>query len=262
MSDDMLPPVAGARESEGPDPDMAAAELALGLIEGDERAQALRRVLADPGFAQSVEAWRTRLAQLFDLWPEMTPSGGVFARIERSIDSPTAPALEPVRRTGLLWPGIAAIASLIAASLLLVVLLRPAPTAPDPRTTPSAPVIAALPAKMLVAAIFPDTTAVPDASSAPVTAVYDPTTGGLRLTEAALADAKQSAELWIIGADATPRSLGLLSGKGATTLTVNRAHRALLAAGATLAVSLEAVGGSPTGLPQGPVVAKGTLSQV
>ena len=259
MSDDLLPPVADAREPDVPDPDMAAAELALGLIEGDERARALRRVLADPGFAQSVDAWRTRLAQLFDLWPEMTPSGGVFARIERSIDSPALPTVEPVRRTGLLWPGIAAIASLIAASMLLVVLFRPAPTAPGPRT---APVVAALPAKMLVAAISPDTTAVPNASSAPVTAVYDPTTGGLRLTEAALADANRSAELWIIGADATPRSLGLLRGKGATTLTVNRAHRALLAAGATLAVSLEAVGGSSTGLPQGPVVAKGTLSQV
>lgn len=260
MSDDMLPPVVQDHEPDGPDPDMAAAELALGLIEGDERAQALRRVLADPGFAQAVEAWRTRLAQLFDLWPEMIPSGGVFARIERSIDSPAAPAVQPARRTGLLWPGIAAVASLIAASLLLVVLLRPSPVS-EPRPAPPA-IVAALPAKMLVAAIAPDTAAVPDAPSTPVTAIYDPATGGLRLTEAALADANRSAELWIIGADATPRSLGLLRGKGGTTLTVGTAHRALLAAGATLAVSLEAVGGSPTGLPQGPVVAKGTLSQV
>jgi anti-sigma-K factor RskA len=260
MSDDMLPPVADARDPDGPDPDMAAAELALGLIEGDERAQALRRVLADPGFAQSVEAWRTRLSQLFDLWPEIAPSSGLLARIERSIDSPTAPAAGPVRRTGLLWPGIAAVASLIAASLLLVILLRPPVS--EPRPTPSAPIVAALPAKVLVAAIATNAAAVPDASNTPVTAIYDPATGGLRLTEAALADANQSAELWIIGADATPRSLGLLRGKGATTLTVNTAHRALLAAGATLAVSLEAVGGSPTGSPQGPVVAKGTLSQV
>lgn len=256
MSDDMLPAEAEGPEPDGPDPDMAAAELALGLLEGDERAQALRRVLAEPGFAQSVDAWRSRLAQLFDLWPEMTPSGGVFARVERSIDAPSTPLADPVRRTGLLWPGIAAVASLIAASLLLVVMLRPAPPIPAPRTAPSAPVVAALPAKMLVAAIAPD------AAGAPVTAIYDPATGGLRLTEAALADANQSAELWIIGADATPRSLGLLRNKGGTTLTVNAANRARIAAGATLAVSLEAVGGSATGLPQGPVVAKGTLSQV
>ncbi|KQS03424.1 anti-sigma factor [Sphingomonas sp. Leaf357] len=249
MSDDTLLPA-----DDGPDPDVAAAELALGLLEGEERALALRRVLAEPGFAHSVEVWRTYLSRLFDLWPEMTPSGGVLARIERSIDAPAVPVEMPAQRRSLLWPGIAAVASLLAASLLLVVLLRPisVPTAP-PQPKPT---MAPAPAQILVAAIDPATT------GAPVTAVYDPASGGLRLTEAALADANQSAELWIIGADATPHSLGLLRTKGGTVLTVNAANRAQIAAGATLAISLEAVGGSPTGQPQGPVVAKGTLSQV
>ncbi len=250
MSDDTLLP-----EIQAPDPDVAAAELALGLLEGDERATALRRVLAESGFAHSVEIWRAHLAQLFDLWPEMTPSNAVFTRLVQTIDAPSVPNMQPVRRTGLLWPGIAAATSLIAASLLLVVTLRPTPLAPA-ALPPARAVVAPVPAKMLVAAIAPGET------GAAVTAVYDPASGGLRLTEAALVDANQSAELWIIGTDATPHSLGILHVKGGTTLTVTAANRAQIAAGATLAISLEAVGGSATGLPQGPVVAKGTLSLV
>ena len=42
------------------DPDMAAAELALGVLEGEERATALRRVLSEPAFAAEVERWRAR----------------------------------------------------------------------------------------------------------------------------------------------------------------------------------------------------------
>ncbi|MBN8841445.1 MAG: hypothetical protein J0I25_14735, partial [Sphingomonadales bacterium] len=47
-------------------PDMLAAELALGLLDGEERAAALRRMLVDPAFAREVEDWRHRLAGLFD----------------------------------------------------------------------------------------------------------------------------------------------------------------------------------------------------
>jgi anti-sigma-K factor RskA len=158
-------------------------------------------------------------------------------------------------RTGRLWPGIAAAASLIAAGLLLIVLTRPTPPVPvaiPPKRQP----VAAAPARMLVASIDPS------AEGKPVTAVYDPVTGGLRLTESTLADANRSAELWVIAGDGVAHSIGLLRTSGGTNFTVTGDNRARLAVGATLAVSLEPVGGSPTGLPTGPVVATGALSQV
>ena len=99
-------------------------------------------------------------------------------------------------------------------------------------------------------------------AGAPVTAVYDPNSADLRLTPAVLAHSDRSAELWVIAGDGVPHSLGLLKTSGASSLKVNRDNRARLAAGATLAVSIEPIGGSPTGLPTGPVVAKGVLSQV
>lgn len=240
---------------EGIEPDMAAAELALGLIEGEERATALRRVLADTAFARDVEWWRGRLAHLFDIWPEITPSAGVLARVERSIDALVVPGLA-IAKPNRFWPALAAATTALAAVLLAVVVLRPEPPQPRPvvvAQTPKFP--AALPA-MLVAAIDPV------ANGAPVSAVYDPASGGLRLSAAALADADRSAELWIIGKDATPHSLGLLRTAGSSTFTVSPATRAQLAAGGLLAVTLEAVGGSSTGAPQGPIVAKGVLSRV
>ena len=43
-------------DTHDPEPqDVAAAELALGLLDGEERAAALRRVLAEPAFAAEVE---------------------------------------------------------------------------------------------------------------------------------------------------------------------------------------------------------------
>ena len=247
---------------DGASPDMAAAELALGLLDGDDRAVAIRRVLAEPGFARDVERWRGHLAQLFDLWPAME-APDVFARVERSIDLPPGPVAAltplPAARPSKLWPGLAALSSIAAAGLLVVLVTRPVPVppvpvppAPPPRA--AAPVVPATP--LLVASIASAE------KGAPVTAVYDDRSGELRLTEAKLADAGRSAELWIIPAGDAPHSLGLLRSRGGTALTVRPADRARIAAGAVLAVSLEPIGGSPTGLPTGPVVATGALSRV
>jgi anti-sigma-K factor RskA len=233
-------------------PDMAAAELALGLLEGEDRAQALRRMLAEHGFAQEVERWRGHLAALFDLWPAMPAPAGVLARVEQSIDGPVAaPAAPTPAPRRWFWPATAGLTSVAAAVLLAVIVLRPIPT-PGPASPPAAPA----PAAMLVASINPVE------AGTPVTAIYDPRSGTVRLTAASFADAKRSAELWVIAGDGVPHSLGLLGLSGNSSLAVNPANRARLAPGATLAVSLEPIGGSPTGLPTGPVVAKGSLSRV
>jgi len=231
-------------------PDMAAAELALGLLDGEDRAHALRRMLAEHGFAQDVERWRKHLAALFDLWPAMEAPQGMLARIERTIDGPAAVAAVPAKRS-LFWPVAAGLSSVAAAAMLVVIVTRPISVpGPAPRQ------IAAARAAILVASIDRGK------AGAPVTAVYDPNSAALRLTPAVLADADRSAELWVIAGDGVPHSLGLLKTSGASSFTVSRDNRARLATGAVLAVSIEPVGGSPTGLPTGPVVAKGALAPV
>lgn len=243
MSDDRaLPP-------EGADPDMAAAELALGVLDGDERAAALRRVLAEPPFAREVARWRAYFAQLFAAWPAVAPPEGLFARIEATLDGGATPVL---RRTGW-WPAIAGVATVAAACLALVLLLRPAspPVLPTPAPARAVPV--------LVATLAPtDTTS----EAKPVAALYDPATSTLRVGAAPLASAGKAAELWVIPADGAPRSMGLLDAAAATPVPVGPDRRALLAPGATLAVSIEPPGGSPTDTPTGPVVAAGTLALI
>ncbi len=233
--------------------DVAAAELALGLLEGEERGVALRRVLAEPGFAAQVEWWRSRLAVLFDLWPERAAPSHIAARIEASLDgasigTATIGTTGPAKASYFPWPALAAFTSAIAACLLLFVMLRPEPTVPV-----SQPIPVPRPTSVLVAMLG-------DAKS-PVAAVYDPANGALRVAAGPGVPNARVAELWVIGGDGVPHSLGLLSAQP-TSLAPKGVDRGRITPGATLAISVEPLGGSPTGLPTGPVVATGVVARV
>lgn len=223
-----------------PDPDATAAELALGLLDGADRAAALRRVLAEPAFAREVETWRAHFARLFGTWPEVAPPPGLFDRIEASIAPP------PVKSWP--WKAISGASSMVAAALLVALFVRPAgppPIAPVPQ---AAPLVASL------AATGKET-------AGPVAAVYDRASGQIRLASATLAPDGKTAELWAIPGDGVPRPIGLLIHGKPTNLALPVNLRGQMASGLTLAISIEPKGGSPTGLPTGPVVAVGTLIQ-
>lgn len=233
-----------------------AGELALGVLDGAERADALRLMLADPEFAREVERWRDRFAVWFDEWPEATPDPALEARVVAalpggSVDAGTRIAANDDARGPLrLWRGMAATATAAAAALLAVLLLQP-----DRISPPRAPSAASTPAP-LVAVLTPT------GQGEPFAALVDRRTGAVTLAGALDVPPGRVAELWSIGTDATPRSLGLL-GRGATPrLDARPGTRALLAPGVTLAVSIEPSGGSPTGSPTGPVVASGALRAV
>jgi anti-sigma-K factor RskA len=224
--------------ADAPDPDMTAAELALGLLDGEERAAALRRVLADPDFAREVEQWRQRLAGLFDDYPEVAAPDSIAARLAR----PDAQPLSS-RRTGSRWP-MATLVTAIAAMLALFVVLRPVPQAVVPP-----------PAHHLMVAAL----TMSDKSGA-VPAMIDTTTGEMRVGETTVAPQGKSAQLWMIGGDGVPKPMGVLASTGPSRMMLPMEKRRNLKAGITLAVSIEPLGGSPTGLPTGPVVASGKLS--
>lgn len=218
----------------GHEHDMAAAEFALGVLDGDDRAAALRRIIGEPAFAREVETWRAQFGALFAQWPEQAPPEQLLRRIQQSI--------EPVPRPARFWPAATAVLSLVAASLLLVIVMRPAVQLP----------VLAQP-NVLVASLAP-------AEAGPaLPAIYDPARGELRVTAAALAPAGRSAELWLIGGDGTPRSLGLLNATDRTIIHIAPADRSKLTTGVKLAISNEPLGGSPSGLPTGPIMASGAL---
>jgi len=227
----------------GPDPDVAAAELALGLLEGDERAAALRRQLAEPAFAREVEVWRAHFATLFAGSAERVPSAQLAERIEAHLDRPlrSSAAASPG-----FWRPLAFASSLAAASLAGVMMIH--------TETPSVVAPAAPQAQMIAALTH-------EGSTIPLAAYYDPAAQLVRMPGPMPIPAGRSAQLWAIEEGKPPIPLGLFRIVGATVVADARGKQ-LMHPGTTLAISLEPIGGSPTGKPTGPVVASGALNKV
>ncbi len=249
MSDDLPPNDPGTDPGGDPggeraDHETLAAEFALGLLEGAERATAMRLMLADPDFAASVARWRAHFATLFEVWPETAAPANGLARIEQALRPLAANDAAPTLG---LWQAIAGLSSLVAAGLIVVLALRPG-DAPGP-----APVQIAARAPVLVASI------IPVKEGTPVAAAYDPASATLRVAAAALSDEGHSAELWVIAKDGVPQSLGLLGVTSRTESKVAGPTQRRLTEGSTLAVTIEPIGGAPGGKPTGPVVATGLL---
>ena len=230
-----------------------AAELALGLLPADEARAAVGRALRDDLFAREVEWWRDRLGTLGTA--DVPPPPHLWRAIATRLADNDAAAPGVTSNTVGRWKIATAAMTAIAASLLGVIVLRPAPVAPV--RTPVPPVVAERPATApLVASLS-------GARGDVLTVVYDRDAATLVVTPAVLKPGRGDVELWVIPAGATvPVSIGVLDGVAPSRRPIDRARAALLAQGATLAVSLEPKGGSPTGAPTGPVVASGEIKPV
>jgi hypothetical protein len=85
--------------------------------------------------------------------------------------------------------------------------------------------------------------------------------GTIAVVPAAFAgDATRVPELWLIPPGSKPLPIGLLNGDKPVVIAIPAGLVAQTASGATLAVSLEPPGGSPTGVPTVPVIGAGKLT--
>ncbi len=218
--------------SDDRDLDLLAAEYVLGSLEGDERREAERLLAADPAFGRAVEAWQQRLTPLAALVSPATPPEEIWRRIEASTGGGSADIL-PFRRRIRFWQMTTAGSLAIAASLAAFMLLRhPEPTR--------------------VAMLSPLT------GGAPVLLATAEPGGALTVRPAAgiSVPSDKDLELWALPQGETrPRSLGVLPASG-------KQMTASLAPNTQLLVSLEPKGGSPTGLPTGPVLYGGWLTTI
>jgi anti-sigma-K factor RskA len=221
-----------------------ASEYALGTLSGDERARFERALTEHVWLQQRVDDWSRRLAPLAEAVAPVAPSPAVWSAIEARIAQDRT--VERSAAAPSLWDRIgfwrwSAIAATAIATLLVIYV------AADFRRSPTGEQIAVLTS--------------PQGSPAVVVAAD---TRQRALTVRALADAPSghTQELWIItGANQKPRSLGTMATAGTARLPLPQDLVASLA-GATLAVSLEPSGGSPTGLPTGPVLYTGQVIAV
>lgn len=228
------------REGEGGGDWSLAGELALGVLEGAERRDAEARVAADPVFAAMVDDWHARLGDLAAETAPEAPPDGAWAAIDRRL-FPDAGDDRPGLWNNLrFWRWLAAGAAAVAAACVALLLVVTVPQ-------PGAPLVATL----------------QSAGAGPVYLVHvDPQSGNVvaHVLESD-ADPSHVPELWVIAADGVPHSLGVMRRTGETQFAVPPPLRPVTAAGATLAVSLEPAGGSPTGKPTGPVIATGKIGE-
>ena len=229
------------------DDELLAAELALGLLDLPERVVAERRLASDPGFAAAHRRWQDRVAGLFvdaDVAPPAGMWDAIVARLPANDPAPDPRLLARVRR----WQGASAVAAMLAIVSTAALLLR-APPAPIAVTSvaPAAP-------RSLIAVL-----ASPDRPAA-VAIGYDPASRRMTVLPSRLAPGARATQLWVIPAGGAPRSLGVVSADAPGTRAVSPAIATLITPGATLAISLEPAGGSPTGKPTGPVILTGSVA--
>ena len=223
--------------------ELLAAELVFGLLANDERHDANARLADDPDFAAACARWQAHAVALAGVRDE-TPRPSLWTAIERRLPANDA---APANGSARPWQFATFAASAAAIVLAVVAVGRSAPVVQP------APIVQAAATAPLVAVLTGQGT------GAVVAVSYDAVTQRLTLAPAALDPAKHAAELWVIPAGGKPRSLGVMPADGASWrgAPVSAAHD--IAPGATLAITLEPAGGSPTGQPTGPIIVSGVV---
>lgn len=243
--------------------DRLAAEYVLGTLRGAARARFQGWVRDDPALTQAVRDWEARLNPMAVSVTEVKPPRRVWEAIEsriaasrpaqvREARAPARPAARPSLWENLaFWRNWGLVASGAAAALAVAIALQ------KPDTVEVVKVVEA-PSKRMQPSY--------------VAMVEDPT-GKMKLMAYA---ARESDELWVKmegmpqapgksyelwGLPAKPgdppRSLGILPATDKGTIKLAAAADRALSDVPQLAISVEPEGGSKTGLPTGPVVAKG-----
>jgi anti-sigma-K factor RskA len=221
-----------------------AGEYVLGTLPSDEAERVADEAIRDPALAGAIAEWEQRLAPLAATVAPQSPPASLWPRIERTAYGPRA-AGRAGRRDGTqgvqgarsltAWKGATAVSFLIAASVAGIALFDRVPMA-----TPVA-VLAPLGA--------PQAAFVIEARADGVVSVLP--------LHPAIVPTGRDLELWSLAeGEKVPHPLGLLPA-GGTKLAAG----VLPPGHAQILISLEPAGGSPTGLPTGPVLYGGVLTR-
>jgi len=208
--------------------DKLAAEYALGTLRGAARARFRRLMKFDPALRRTVTEWENRIYPMTEATAEVEPPARVWNAIQANLAG-TEFSLGFWRTLGLFSSGL-------ALALLLYLGLTQHPET------------------LSYMALLND-----QKSQQPVlmvSAVRNSPKLKIKVLAPQTIAADKALELWALPAEQNkpPKSLGLVAASGITTLQLPQAADQQLVGVPALAVSLEPKGGSPTGLPTGPVL--------
>jgi anti-sigma-K factor RskA len=232
------------------DPDRAdalAGEYVLGTLRGRARQRLEHLARSDRIVADAVRSWEERLLPLAEALAPIAPPSRVWAAILARIrGAATMPRARSLRWAPAGWWRGLALVGLATSLALAIALLKPAPEAPEGTLVV---VLAGQDAKPALVATAART--------------------GRYLAVKALAPVavapNRALELWMLPERGNPRSLGLISTiapAGVARIELPVAADQALQNIPALAISLEPAGGSPTGLPTGPVLYTGPVQRL
>lgn len=223
-------------------PDRLGAEYALGTLRGPARRRYERLLQSRPDWREALARWEDRLHGLADTVAPVEPPARVWQAVEGRLGWH-----RPVPAGLVWWRRLALLSTTVALGLGVFVVTRQ-----------DAPPVAVAEAR---SALLLDK----NARAGWLLTVSRTGSGGMQISVAAqpglVAEVERDYELWALPPGGKPVSLGLLPQRGGARLTLETTRATLLAAGG-LAVSVEPVGGSPTGQPTGEVRYQGALQSL
>ena len=223
--------------------DKLAAEYVLGTMSARARRRFEIHLRGNPQLRRAVAQWETRLSPLTDVLPAIEPPARVWQAIKARLK------IGQAVRSGFweslsFWRVSSFASGLLALALIVMVAL------PKPETAVDA-------GRMVV--VMNDL-----ATKRPaMTASWEPGQRGSRTMRIRVIGHAEMApntawELWMLpGGDQKPVSLGLITTHETQVVKIPEALAVKLDAAHGLAMSVEPAGGSPTGLPTGPVLYAG-----
>lgn len=227
----------------GPKDEILAGEYVLGVLSTDARRIVERRMVDDDAFAQVVERWQSDLSPFNEDYQDVVPGTAVFKQIEgRLFGAHHSPVTASIWNAVSFWRWVSLGASAVALAAFIYAsgVLQP--------NSSSGPIVAELSAPENLVNLL---------------ASFDASSGRLRIVPVpAGRPEEKSLQLWLVPGNGNPRSLGVFPPNAEGELLIPFDVRQTISAGAVLAVSLEPFGGSPTGLPTGPIVAIGIARQL
>jgi anti-sigma-K factor RskA len=267
-----------------------AAEYVLGTLDAAERAQADALLASDTVFAAAVRQWERRLGELNVMVAPVEPPAPVWERIRGSIAQATpaaamrlpdvpapaaagesGPSAEIVDLTQRMrrWRGLTVMTGALAASIVAIVVTReyrpdvlPADWRPKPQVVER---VVDRPVEVVREVVRE----VPSARPAQFVAVFQKDEQSPAFVMSVDIDkrmvtvrqvaaerlADKTYQLWIATQPGVaPRSLGVLGNDDFTVRAALADYEPAVINNATFGISLEPLGGSPTGQPTGPVI--------
>lgn len=258
------------------DRNVLAAEYIIGTLDDGERTRAEALMASDLAFGELVQYWEKRLGVLHGMVAPIEPPAEIWGKIAEQIGGmeqiapirlpELTPRPAPVQNDNVIalsrqigrWRGLSGAFGALAACLAALLIVGKAapnrfPSALRPK--PQIVEVAKTEAPRFVAVLQKD------AASPAFILTVDVATKSLTVRRvAAEQEQGKSYELWLVsGKYSGPRSLGVVGDQEFTAPPALASYDAETINGATYAVSLEPEGGSPTGVPTGPVLWTGNL---